>query len=468
MMIFRPTVPASLAWRQWVSSRIPELAVVLLGLVLRVSLKSFDVTLGYDFPTHQQYVSYLAQHHALPPYDLNVSAYNPALYYALAAVLMKAGCSFQALRWISIAASSVTLLLVWLGLELYLEKSRLARLLALCIAAVVPASLHVAGMMANHALSDTFCVAAMVLLPQVLRRRGRAAYRYGAAAGACLGLALLTKISGAVVLAALLAAVAVAIARAPAGADVARRLLPGVAVVLAVTFAISGWHYVRHRVLYGKFVLVGYDQFVEVDPVFRIPYLDRRTFGFVGYWDDAIYDQPFWPSGIQPHSRFWPVLVATTFSDYYNFAFVAPPKPGVPAVVINRRPMAASAILPARLSVMGGTALAFLAAAAWFVAARRLWRRGDDGRLVLLLAGGLAILGQLHFAIRFPTDTVGPVKGAYLQFAAPVLSALTGIAIAWLWARRGLARVLALGAMVAIAMVASYPIYARLIAPLAG
>jgi 4-amino-4-deoxy-L-arabinose transferase-like glycosyltransferase len=454
---------------RWVKTRLPELALVLFALALRVSLaRWYDVKLGYDFPTHEEYLRYLVDHHSLPPYYLNFSTYSPALFYALGALLVKAGCTLQTVGRISVVSGCVQILLVWLGVELYLRESRLARVLTLALAAVVPASVHVAGMLSNEAMSDALCTGAIVLMPQVLSRRGRAAIGFAAATGVCLGLALLTKISGAAVLTAFLVAVVLLIARARDWVEGVRGLLPGTLVVLAVVGALAGWHYVRHKVLYGKFVLTAYDHFTDVDPIFKIPFLDRRTFGFVSYWDDAIYETPTWPTAAQPRARFWPLLVSTTFSDYYNFNFVPPAPPGTPTIPVNNgKPMRASALLPARGSVLGGTALAALAAAAWFFSARRLWRRGDDGRLVLLLAGMFAVVGQLSFAIRYPNDHAGPIKGAYLQFAGPLYCALAGLAIAALWNRRGIvARTLALGGIAAIGLVAVYTVYARVVVPL--
>jgi hypothetical protein len=290
-----------------------------------------------------------------------------------------------------------------------------------------------------------------------------------AGAGACLGLALLTKVSGAAVFLAFVLAVVIAIVRARPGQDIARRVLPGAALFFAVVGVVCGWHYARHKLMYGKFVLVAYDPFTEIDDVFKIPYLDRRTLGFVGYWDDAIYGHPFWPSAVHPRPRFGPVLVATTFSDYYNFAFVPPPKAGVPAVKANGRPMRASALPFACASVVAGTALALLSVIAGALALRRLWRRGhvDDGRLVLLFVPICAVALQLHFAIRFSNDISGPIKASYLQFAAPVFCGLVGVAIATLWNRRGLvARGLAIAGMASIAVVAAYTIYARIVVPI--
>jgi 4-amino-4-deoxy-L-arabinose transferase-like glycosyltransferase len=196
--------------------RIPELAIVAFALLLRLSLaRWYDVILGYDFPTHHDYVRYLVEHHRLPRYDLNVATYHPPLFYGLAALLERLGCVTQTVGRISIASSCLQILLTWWGLETYLRESRLARILALAIAAVIPASVHVAGMVSNEALSDVFCTGAIVLMPQALSRRGRSAVHHGLACGACLGLALLTKVSGVMVLAAFLAGVGLTIARSP-------------------------------------------------------------------------------------------------------------------------------------------------------------------------------------------------------------------------------------------------------------
>jgi hypothetical protein len=269
------------------------------------------------------------------------------------------------------------------------------------------------------------------------------------------------------ILASFVAAVALALVRTRPGTDLARRLLPGAALVLVVAGVIGGWPYVRHKVLYGKFVLTAYDPYIELEEVFKTPYADRRSFGFVAGWDPAIYQRPWWPTGAKPHSRYWPVLVATTFSDYYNFAFVPPPGRGVPSVNANGRPLRASAVAPACASVVAGTFLAILAVIAGALSLRWFWRRGDDGRVVLLLVPICMVAAQLHFAVQFPNDNSGPIKASYMQCIAPTMCALVGLAIVTLWNRRGLAaRALAILGMASIAVVAAYTIYARIIVPI--
>ena len=138
------------------------------------------------------------------------------------------------------------------------------------------------------------------------------------------------------------------------------------------------------------------------------------------------------PDGIKPEPRFFPVLLASTFNDYYGYSYSGGGKYGRPSR--SRRGGHVGC-----LSVMAGTLIALGTVIAWLGAARVLWRRRDDGepdpRFALLLAPLGALIGQLHFATKYPNDNFGPIKGAYLQFIAPVLCALFGAGVAWMWRR---------------------------------
>jgi hypothetical protein len=91
------------------------------------------------------------------------------------------------------------------------------------------------------------------------------------------------------------------------------------------------------------------------------------------------------------------------------------------------------------------------------------WRKRAYAMLAIVLVPWAATIGQAHFAVSFPCDTDGLVKGAYLQFAAPPLHALFGLAVAWLWQRR-VYRVFAVVALAALGVVAGYTIFCIFIA----
>jgi hypothetical protein len=118
------------------------------------------------------------------------------------------------------------------------------------------------------------------------------------------------------------------------------------------------------------------------------------------------------------------------------------------------------------LSVVGGTVIALVTMIAWFGTWRRLWRRREDGepdpRLALLIPPLIALVGLIHFVTKYPNDNFGPIKGTYLQFTAPVLCALFGVGVAWMWRRGGRVwRAAAVVALGGLALVTAYSLHAR-------
>jgi hypothetical protein len=231
---------------------------------------------------------------------------------------------------------------------------------------------------------------------------------------------------------------------------------------VAVLVCLTGPFFVRNQVLYGQLAPTAYEGSVKINqaPYEAIPYFKRRPFAFYVGWAPDIYLHALFPTGLKPEARFWPVLIATTFNDYYFFGYSGGGEYG------GRRWVSAAGVTLGCLSVVGGTLIALVTVIAWFPAVRRLWRRRDDGepdpRFALLLAPLIGLLGQLHFAIKYPNDNFGPIKGAYLQFIAPVLCALFGLGVAWMWRRGGWRwRAPAVVALGALALVAGYSLHAR-------
>jgi hypothetical protein len=281
-----------------------------------------------------------------------------------------------------------------------------------------------------------------------------------------LALALLTKLTATVLVISFAVALAFEIARAPSGlsrlAALRVRLRPLLAGAL-VLVAVSGWYFARNKALVGQFAPTAYDGFQKpVQAEFeKIPYLERRPVGFFLGWNLGMYVRPFFPVGLRPDPRFFPVLVATTFNDYYVFSYSGGGKYN------HDRWVSGVGVAFGCMSVMAGTVIALCTVISWFGAVRALWRRRDDGepdaRFVLLLMPLGALLAQLHFATKYPNDNMGPIKGAYLQFTAPVMCALFGLGVDWMWRRRARWRwrLPALAGMAAVAFVAAYSVQAR-------
>ncbi len=438
--------------------RLPETLALLLGILLRISMATtYDVNRGFDFVAHWLCADYIVRHGALPPLDLTAAAYHPPLYYWVLAAMIKVGLGTGAAGWLAASLGIVRLIVVWVALERWLPESRLARVVALFTAAVIPVGVQLDGMVSNETLSMLLCALAILAAPSAVEAAREGRVKPVAWLALWVGLALLTKFSASVFIIALVAAVTLEIARSPqpwSQALRARRRPFALGALIIV--ALSGWFYLRNQRLYGMLAPTGYEGLVKASqaPYEKIPYLQRRDPDFLLMWDPAVFVHPYVPAGTHPRARFFSVLVASTFSDYYSYG-LAGWQDGERLHQIAYRPVPALAFVLSCLSVTGGTLIAGLTVLAWFGALRWLRARPRDPRIVLLLVPLLALLGQIHFAIKYPNDNFGPIKGAYLQFVTPILSALFGIAVAWMWRHRR-ARAGAVAALVALLLVAVY------------
>jgi hypothetical protein len=443
---------------------LPEAAILLLGALLRISMATtYDVHQGFDANGHWPYLAYLAQHLRLPPLDLAATAYHPPLYYLVGAMLLRLGLGFGALGWLAALLGIGRLVVVWIGLERWLPESRLARCVALATAAVLPVGVQLDGMMSNETLSTLLCALAITAAPAAIEGARTGRVRPFAWLALWLGLALITKVSAMALIVAVGLALALELRRAPEPWRRALRVrLRTIAVGAAIVAALSGWFFARNQILYGQPAPTGYEGPAHAIQAryAAIPYLHRRDLGFYWRWDPAIFSHPYVPTGYQPVPRFFPVLVASTFADYYSYSFAAF-HGSTPVILVGHRPVPLLAFRLGCLSVIGGTLIALLTLCGWFGAARALRRRPADPRTVLLIAPLVALLGQLHFATKYPDDDFGPIKGAYLQFVAPILCALFGLAVAWLW-RRVRTRAGAVAAIVALLLLLAYTVDCRL------
>lgn len=437
----------------------PEVLIVFIGVVLRLSMwKTYDVGWGYDAGSHLPYIDWFARHTwSLPPLSLSRAAYHPPLYYFIAGTLHALGLGWQALAGISVLCGIGKLGVIWWACERFLS-SRLARLTALSLAAVLPSTMQLEGMVTNEGLSNLLSVLAMVVVLRLFVVEGRLGLALGL--GLLLGLEVLTKVSGLALVGAVGLAALWELAWKP-------RHVKAFLAGLVVLSATVGPYVVHNLRQHGRPFLSGYDgnDADQAQVALQTPYLSRRPAAYVVGWTLSIYHSPYFPAGTVPQPRFFPSLLASTFVDAYHSGFSSPPRPGQPAVLANYQPLRPAALTFGRASVVGGTWIAAMTCAAWLVVWVGALRRRDIGLMAVLLCPLLALVGQLHFATAYPIDFEGPVKGVYMQFAAPPLFLLFGAAVDFCWRHGWPGRIAALSSLLALGLVASYTLYARLITP---
>ena len=450
----------------------PELAALLLGIALRVRMyTTFRWDWGYDAYDHLRYIRYLVEKHKLPPLEAARTAYHPPLFYWMGAWILQHGYTADHVKLVSIVAAILRLGVLWWGLRRFLPDRRLARVAALLLAAVIPCSVHIDGMVSNEGLNSLFCTIVLFLAAEAFRSRGRRRLELASGLGLALGAALLVKVSALVLVLLILAGAAIEFVTVAGGLRAKlERVLPLVAaieVALLISLPLQSRNQRKTRHIY-PFGYDAHDKRAEnlARRVRNVPYLDRRPPSyFYGLGTLRIFAQPWYPTDMFAESRFWPVLYASAFSDYYAFFYAGFTLPGEKALrVAGNRAIGERAQRFMIASTVAGLPITLAVLVAWLGAAFALVRRWSLSHALLLATPLAAIAAQIHFAIKFPHDEWGPVKAAYLNFAAAPMFALFGVAVAWLWQRRP-ARPLALALFAALSVVTSYGLYGRGLLP---
>jgi 4-amino-4-deoxy-L-arabinose transferase-like glycosyltransferase len=441
-----------------------EPALFALGLLLRLLLPfTFDVHGGADFWNHEHYARWLVLHDPPPPNAFSVEAFHPPGYYWLAASLLGRGYSDQSLIWISVLAGCARLALVWWGLRRLFPDRPVVRTCALALAALTASSLQIDGTVGGEALHALLSTAALAGVLFGLGAAGARRWLYALAAGLLVGLDFWVKVS-ALVVAGVVALAALLDGACTLGRPLERvgRAVPWLwALVLAA--AVAAPQALRNQHLWSEWLPSSFTttQKVLLTRVAKTELLDRRPGSFYWEWDASLFEFPFASEDKNKEVRFWPTLVASTFVDHYAFYFVWPPPTGEKTVQVNFRPVPPIAFWPARIALTGGTLIALGTALGFFGALAAALRRRNAVWLAGLALPCAAILGLLQFAVAYPFDDYGVVKGAYLQFAAAPLCALAGVALEFLLRRnKRLAGIL----VAAVVMVGGYTLFARTVA----
>jgi hypothetical protein len=440
-----------------------ELFVLAVGILLRLSMVwNYGADWSYDSRWHWEVVQWIIEHGKIPSPEATFEAFHPPLWYALAAWLVKHGATRAQLVYISILSGIVRLVVIGAILELFVPRSRLARVVALTLAATTCVSVHVDGMVYHESLAGLFGAIALLLLAVAARHANGWRWLLAIALGIDIGLAMLTKASGVVLLVSIgvVAAVELTLIDRPWRARV-RNLQPWIAAA-AIAVAMSGWYYAPNVREYGKPFVSSFDlpsQEGAVTESNKLPWEDRRTLGYLFGWDRGLY---LWPYGIRyvgSHPRYFAVAVASTFVDFWLHSFhgyeKVPHPPG--AGPGEQGPFIVAAIR----SMIGGTIIFVATLVAWFAMTWRSIERRDLPILALMLAPLVGTAAMIHFSTTFPVDGLGIIKGAYLNFVAPPLYALFGMAVSWAknsWHRFPIFVVL----LVALSFTAAYTIECRL------
>lgn len=383
------------------------------------------------------------------------------LYYFIAGRLVRLRAGWQGIAAFSVFLGCLRLILFEVGLLLVIRKSTVTRCAALGLAAVIPASVHLDGMINCDVLVGFASALTMLFALLMFRAAGQKRRLAGLALGFTSAIALLSKISALAIVAAIGATALLELVWSRETSWKLRmRQFASPLLALAVLLVSTTWYFAHNVQRYGKPIVSSYDGRDRggMAPYWGIPVGSRRNLDFLYGWTLDIYHAPRWPSGYQPRPYLLPVLVASTFADYYQYHFA--PAPSVPQPA-HPEPTSVALKL-SRISIVAGTILAILAIIAWVITSVSSLKARRSAEVAMLLCPLFGLLGQIWYTWVYPVDWEGPIKGVLMQFSALPLCACVGIAISWLLNRGWYARVVGVIGIASICAVASYTVYCRL------
>jgi len=227
------------------------------------NLRHLPPIIGFDCTAHLDYIRYLLTHRRLPLANEGWEMYQPPLYYVLVAGLAEAG---RLIRWsdtnvilpkIVSLFSGLALIVVTRGvLKVMFPDNWRARCAGLIIAAAMPMNIYMAQFASNEVLSAAIVSAALLLALTILRDN-TARWPPHAFLGVLLALAILSKHTSFLAVAAVMAAIGVHAARR--GIHKWRRLSAGFAVTLATVLLLAGWFGLRNWVHFRNPLIGNWD-----------------------------------------------------------------------------------------------------------------------------------------------------------------------------------------------------------------
>ncbi len=307
-------------------SRLPRLLVAILIGFAALSLVYSSVTRlkrGPDEPAHFIYIRSLATTYSPPPIAHTQThtedsvatheGHQPPLYYALMAVpyavLNACGVTgdtiWRVLRILGIGIGVFWIYWVY-GLALEYFGRRSYALATAGFVALIPNAAYTAGVVNNDVLIALLFTWAMVPILRLFRTQELTA-RDAGRLGFVMGLAILTKAQGLLLVPVLLIA-AVAVCRRSGYANLTQ-IARVVGVALGTALLVSGWWFVRCRMLYGTFMPHSLYSPVLPHGMIDLLMVPESAFGLVWLCSCNLYSY-FW-------TPFWLVWKYVTWGYYF-------------------------------------------------------------------------------------------------------------------------------------------------------
>jgi len=201
---------------------------------------------GFDSNGHLEYIDYIQKHGSLPSPTEGWEMHQPPLYYLIAAGSLSAcnlsvddSQSIVVLRLLGALFGIAQFVLVFFSLRLLLPPQ--TALVGLLLVAFLPMYLYLAHYVTNEMLTAVLATLTLYLCLRLLKSDTPRTLQF-CWVGLALGAAMLSKVTGILLLPIVIAAIAgkLAYARLPIVIS-----LRNICLLLVICFAVCGWHYTR-------------------------------------------------------------------------------------------------------------------------------------------------------------------------------------------------------------------------------
>jgi tetratricopeptide (TPR) repeat protein len=371
---------------------------------------------GFDAEAHHDYIRFVQEKRTLPLPTQGYEMFQPPLYYVLSATVLSVSrisaqdwAAVSVLRALTILFGLAHFVLVFLCLRLCLPRRIGAQLAGLTLAAFLPMQLYLSHYLTNETLAACLISAAVYFALRIIKKDKAALWEF-ACLGLCMGAAMLTKATGVLLLPAVLFALLIKLAADRRQIAIGLR---NMSILLAIWFAVCGWHYIRIWSLFGTPLLGNWDIASGFawwqDPGYHMAgdyfrfgrsLVSPLFSGFAGFWD-GIYST-LWGDGLCGGRT------EMAFRPPWNYDLV------VAGYLL--------ALVPSLLILIGAVA-----------AIGRLIRNPTSDRILLFVLSGSVALGLIFMTLR--VASYAQIKAFYgLSALVPLC---LSVAIGWEVVTRG-------------------------------
>jgi tetratricopeptide (TPR) repeat protein len=357
---------------------------------------------GYDAAGHIAYVFYLDRYAAIPWAHQGWGYFHPPLHYLFGWGLAQFGSAELLLRGLALLGSAASLAIAALAATVAraVNPARPAlALLAFVAVAFLPVHLYVSPMSGNELTCAVFGAAALANLI-ANERRVRPQLARDALTGCFVGLALLSKFSGATVLAGCVAVILLRPLAFGGGSGAVGLALRRAFVLVAVAGVLAGPYYARNFARYGTPFRMNRDFALTAE-------VEEGQAPGARSWRDFVTASPKLLSDPRPGAEH---LLHSVWGSAYVNAWVDSralwnrlPAPDAERLRRARVAMVRLGLLPTALAIIGA------------VAVIRDMRRGRriGSYLPLLIFAGLSLFAFAVFSLRVPR--ISALKASYLM-----------------------------------------------------